>query len=356
MVSSSSIPRVVVVGSGAFARSVCYSIATEFTGPARVIILARNGDKAAEVAFVATARAAVSDRPVEFDHRLVDIADRVAMTSVLAEIAPDLLVQCASYQSPWERVGSPSAWTELLRTAGFGVTLPLQAVPLLDVVETLHEVVPDCLVVNACFPDAVNPVLAASGYPVLCGLGNISTISAAVMGRLPHQELHLLAHHLHLHAPEDAVNEARIWVDGAERDHVGDLLTGMRAVDRAELNGIGGHAAAGLLDALLTGATTDTHVPGPLGLPGGYPVRVRDRHIELRLPDGLDAACAVAWNQRMGALDGIEVDGDRLRLPSALKEHAPELTEGFPVADLRQACTRLMEVRDELRTKPCPPP
>ncbi|TDP95220.1 saccharopine dehydrogenase NADP-binding domain-containing protein [Labedaea rhizosphaerae] len=354
MVNSTTIPRVVVVGSGAFARSVLYSIATEFTVPARVIILARNADKAAEVAYVAAARAAVSACPVEFDHRVVDLADGAAMTAALEESAPDVLVQCASYQSPWERIGAPSAWTELLRTAGFGIALPLQAVPLLDVVETIRKVAPDCLVVNGCFPDAVNPVLAAAGYPILCGIGNISTISAAILGQSHQKRLHLLAHHLHLHAPEDAANEARIWLDGTEQDQVATLLAGMRAIDRAELNGIGGHAAAGLLDALVTGATLDTHVPGPLGLPGGYPVRVRDRRIELRLPDGLDAMTAVAWNQRMSVLDGVELDGDRIRLPAAIKEHAPELAEGFPAAALRQACARLLDVREALRAGPPP--
>jgi hypothetical protein len=357
MVSSSTIPRVVVVGSGSFARSVCYSIATEFSGPAKVIILARDAVKAAEVAFVAAARAAVSARPVEFDHRVADLTDRAELAAELEESAPDLLVQCASYQSPWERVGAPSAWTELLRTAGFGITLPLQATPLLDVVETVHKVAPDCQVINACFPDAVNPVLAASGYPILCGVGNISTISAAAavsLGRPEQHEIHLLAHHLHLHAPSDAADEARIWFGGIERDDVGELLTGMRAIDRAELNRIGGHAAAELLDALVTGAAVDTHVPAPLGLPGGYPVRVRDGRVELRLPEGVDAVTAVAWNQRMTALDGVHVDGDRVRLPDAVGEHAPDLADGFPVAGLRDACTRLLELRDRLRTQPPP--
>ena len=320
MVNSSTIPEVVVVGSGSFARSLVFSVGTEITVPARVTVLASDAARAAEVAFVAAARAAISGSPVVFDGR----ADSVAV--VLQELRPDILVQCTSHQSPWERVTAPSAWTDLLRTAGFGATLPLQAAPLLDVVETAHRVAPDCLVVNACFPDAVNPVLAASGFPVLCGIGNISTISAATtvsLGRSTHHDLRLLAHHLHLHAPNDFLDEARAWVDGTERDDVAALLAPMRATDRAELNRIGGHAAARLLDTLLTGATADTHLPGPLGLPGGYPVRVRDRRVELRLPDGVDAKTAVAWNQRMGVLDGIEVEGDRNLLEQLLDAAAP---------------------------------
>ena len=49
-------PRIVVIGSGSLARSLCYSLATEVRAPADVLILARNGAKAAAVAFVSATR------------------------------------------------------------------------------------------------------------------------------------------------------------------------------------------------------------------------------------------------------------------------------------------------------------
>ncbi|MFF1954709.1 hypothetical protein, partial [Kitasatospora herbaricolor] len=51
-----------------------------------------------------------------------------------------------------------------------------------------------------------------------------------------------------------------------------------------------------------------THVPGPLGLPGGYPVRVDRGRIELDLPPGVTEATAVAWQAAWGARDGVAVD------------------------------------------------
>lgn len=349
MVSGNPVRRIVVTGSGSLARSVCYSLATELTLPATVSILARAGDKAAELAFVAGVRAGVSERPVVFEGRGINFGD---LDDVLGGLAPDVVVHCVSYQSPWERATAPSAWTELLRTAGFGITLPLQAAFLIDVAESLRRVAPGCLLINACFPDAVNPVAHALDLPVFCGIGNISTISAAAataLGRKDPGSLHLLAHHLHLHAPADAADEARVWCGNAEVDDVRTLLAGMRSTARAELNQIGGHAAARLIDRILAGGTTDTHVPSPLGLPGGYPVRLRDGRLELRLPPGIDADTAIAWNQRMALLDGVGVDDGQIRFAPPVGEHVPEFAEPFPVTEIRYACARLLALRERLR-------
>src|SRR3546814_14891886 len=51
------------------------------------------------------------------------------------------------------------------------------------------------------------------------------------------------------------------------------------------------------------------HVPGPHGLPGGYPVRV-DSHgaLELDLPESLARGDAIAWNARFEEQKGLVVD------------------------------------------------
>ncbi|MEE3922695.1 hypothetical protein V2I01_42960 [Micromonospora sp. BRA006-A] len=54
-------------------------------------------------------------------------------------------------------------------------------------------------------------------------------------------------------------------------------------------------------------------LPGPLGLPGGYPVRLTGGRTELRLPAELPVAQAVAWNTAAGRRDGVEVGGGHVR-------------------------------------------
>jgi len=55
-----------------------------------------------------------------------------------------------------------------------------------------------------------------------------------------------------------------------------------------------------------------THAPGVLGLPGGYPICVRRKSIELDLPDGISRDEAVEFINlwaRADGVEGIESDG-----------------------------------------------
>jgi hypothetical protein len=344
--------QVVVVGSGGLARAVCYSLATLCPHPVRVLVLGRDPDRVAGLCFVAGTRAAVSGRPVRFTAGtdLAELADLPDLDGVLV---------CASSQSPWERRTRPSAWTALLGRAGFGLTLPFQAELALRAGRLLATRAPRPWLLNACFPDAVNPLLAGLGVPVLAGIGNVGLLAAsaqAALGMSGQTGLAMLAHHVHLHAPADGVPEALAWADGEPVADPGALLAAQRDADRAELNHVTGHTAALVLTALLTGTPLDTHLPGPHGLPGGYPVRLHGPDLTLRLPSGVTEADAVAFNQNAALADGVVVDAGRVRFgPAAtaeLDQLAPAIAAGFPVGDLDSATAELGALRDRLRTEP----
>ncbi|GAA1026278.1 MULTISPECIES: hypothetical protein [Amycolatopsis] len=352
--NSAGVPRVVVAGSGSLARGGCFSLALAKI-PAVVHILARRPGQAREVADLAAMRARLSGSPVSFEAgALTDLRE------VLARFQPRVVLNCASHQSPWERMTSPSEWTNLLRRGGFGLTLPLQAGPAISLAQAVAEASPATMLVNGCFPDAVNPLLKALGLPVFCGIGNVMTLAAALRATLPADEtrtLRVLAHHVHLHAPEDEAGEALAWLDDEPLTDVTARLAKLRAADRRELNAVTGHAAALLVENLLTGADTRTNVPGPLGLPGGYPVRIRDGALALDLPVAEDVA--VRRNQRDGHRDGVVVEGSDVvfgeTARQALLPYLPDLAAGFPVHDTASVCDRLLELRDRLRS-PAPFP
>lgn len=354
----------VVVGTGRLARAACYSLATlghRLPAGLRVLVVGRRPDPAAELCHIASARAAASG--VVGGPRFEAVVDDPA--DVVARAQPTGVLVCASTQSPWERLAAPSAWTELVRRARFGITLPFQAEPALRVARAAPS---GTWVVNACFPDAVNPLLAALGAPVLCGAGNVGLLAAGVQAQLglaDQDRLRLVAHHLHLYPPDGPDGEALAWLDDEPVDPT-PLLAGQRAAARDELNHVTGHTAALLVAALLTGTELRTNLPGPLGLPGGYPVTVRGRAagagagaagvVELRLPAGVTRDEAVAHNQRWALADGAVVDGGRVTFGDAaraeLERAAPELADGFAVTDLAAATERLHHLRDQLRDQP----
>nr|BFE87632.1 hypothetical protein GCM10020093_102330 [Planobispora longispora] len=114
-----------------------------------------------------------------------------------------------------------------------------------------------------------------------------------------------------------------------------------------------------MLGCLLTGGDLDTSLPGPLGLPGGYPVRLAAGRLSLRLPPGLDRDEAVAFNQRSAVRDGVIVEGARVTFGPAAREElsrvAPDLADGFPATDLDPAVKAFTQLRDRLRDLPAYP-
>ncbi|HEX6756695.1 MAG TPA: hypothetical protein VF109_12215 [Mycobacteriales bacterium] len=349
--------RVVLVGSGSLARAVCSSLAVASRVPLAVTVLARSAATAAEVAYVAGTRAVLAGRPVTVDPLARDLTDPAALADAIGTLDPAVVLVLASYQSPWERMDRPSGWTDFAARAGTAATLPLQAALAADVAAAVATAAPGCLLLNGCFPDAVNPLLAACGLPVHCGIGNAAILAAtlqAALGLADQRGLAVLAHHLHLREPPADADEARAWVgDRPVRDVVA-LLAAQRAADPREVNAITGLGAAQLLAALVAGEEAYASLPGPLGLPGGYPVRLRGAELELRLPAGLDRADAVAWNQRMADLDGVRVADGRV-IPSAagaeaLERYLPDVARGWPARDTPAVAAALLDLRTRLRT------
>jgi hypothetical protein len=160
----------------------------------------------------------------------------------------------------------------------------------------------------------------------------------------------MLAHHLHLHLPDRPEDELHVWYDDAPVTGVGKLLAGQRAVSRPELNQITGHAAALLIAALLAGDEVSTHLPGPAGRPGGYPVTVSPSGVALRLPPGVTEAEATAANQRWATLDGVVVDGGRVTFgPAVVALLPPHVPGEFAIDEVTEVAASLHELRDRLR-------
>ena len=80
-------------------------------------------------------------------------------------------------------------------------------------------------------------------------------------------------------------------------------------------------------------------MPGPHGLPGGYPVAWRGGEFALDLPPSLTRAEAIRWNAGFEEESGLVIESDgRARYTGALRDRlatlSPTLAEGFAVRDL----------------------
>jgi hypothetical protein len=188
-------------------------------------------------------------------------------------------------------------------------------------------------VVNAAFPDAVNPILSRLGLGPLIGIGNVANIIPALQSAsaemlnapVEQTQVRLVAQHYFSHfvprygKPTEAPYHLSVHVEG--QDVTGDideprLLEAVGGRFR-RLGGIDGQiltaaSAVRVIEALLGEREVHAHAPGPSGLPGGYPVRLGNMSVSLDLPSGLSVEQAVSINERCQAVDGIEridIDG-----------------------------------------------
>jgi hypothetical protein len=350
---------VVIVGSGSLAHSICYSLASIVRDPCRIVLCARSRQKCDEIQYVAGGKAFLLGSAVEFGTFLFDLETGDAQ-ELIAQLEPDLLLNCASYHSPWESRYRPSPWTELVAGAGFGITLPLQAAFAIKLARAVAESPKPIVFINGCYPDAVNPILRALNLPVFCGIGNVALVAASLqsaLGLIDRRRLRVLAHHLHLNPLKPDAEEALAWIDDVRLWDVGSLLAQQRATEGLEVNKLIGFSAALLVKDILNGKPAETCVPGPYGLPGGYPVIVHGANLRLNLPHDVSEAEAIAWNQRWAVCDGVRLlaSGDvefSTKVENALTQHLPQLACGFHVSQTAEVIRALLELRHRLRHAP----
>jgi hypothetical protein len=372
--------RVVVAGTGAFATTLAGALAA--ASPAAGLTLLGRRPSAVEAAVAAVRRAATDSKALDealggdasasrgaaptpgpglggeaiedrVTGRVVPLGIDVDLTPYLATERPDLVVVAASLHSPYAAAAGQDRWSALLGATEFGFTGLLQAPLAVRAAQAVERT--GGVLVNACYPDFVNPLLAALGLPVLCGLGNVHTLAAGLTGGSG-AGARLLAHHRHLKTSPDGDQDVRAWDDLGAPVPVADALATLRTRSRRQLNDLGAAAGGRLLADLLQGEDVATSLPGPGGLPGGYPVRVNRHGCQLDLPADLSRAEAVAWNQHHAVAEGIRVADDRIELSGragdVLQERGVVRGPSLPVDDWATAAHRLHTTRATLTGNP----
>jgi hypothetical protein len=353
-----------ILGTGPFAQRIACDLAATATEPTRVAIAGRNAFRLAWILTAARARSEMFARQVAIEGHEIDLGGGGRVAELLAGLRPTVIVQAASLQPASVISGAGNAWTRLVAEGGLSATAVFQAVLTSRVARTLAQVSPHSRLINCCFPDVANSIVAAMGLPVDCGIGNIAILAHAFAGMLdrnPGPRLQMLCHYQNIapwrRAPALRCGPtARVWLDGAE---VADVYARFAAVQLTPEPVIDISAASGvtLMLALAHGRDWSGHVPGPLGLPGGYAIALRAGRIDLDLPEGVHREAAVAWNAQFEAENGLVVDPGGYarytgRLHEALKADSPAIAAGFHVADLEQVWQEMSALRAGMLARP----
>ena len=349
-----------IIGTGYFAEIMLTDLAATAPAPMTVVIAGRNQARLKWLRTAANARAATFARPVRFVADTFDLTSTESIAQGLRRWSPKVVVQSASLQSPWAVDRPDSQWSRLVGTAGFGITLALQSMLPARTASALQALGSKATFVNTCYPDGVNQLLHAKKLPITCGVGNIAIFSSVIAGTLPLAErasVRVLAHHQHLvewrrPGAERSGVAVRVWQGETEMTDVQQRFRDIQLPFR-DLNLISAGSAVPVLIALAGAGDCRSHVPGPNGLPGGYPVRVRAGAVELDLPKSITRDEAVAWNRQFEDADGVSIGADgrvvySARARAALHQVSPEVAAGFDVGELDSAYSVLQDLRTRL--------
>ena len=351
---------ILILGTGPFAQRIACDLAATPTRPTRVTIAGRNALRLAWILTAARARAEMFARPVTIEGRELDLAEGERVAELLARLRPAVIAQAASLQPASVIAGGANGWTRLVAEGGLSATAVFQAVLTSRVARATAQASPASQLINCCFPDVVNGIIATMGLPVACGIGNIAILAHAFAGLLegdPRPKLQLLCHYQNIAAWRRAPGQRsgpapRVWVDGSEVAAVYMRFAAVQLTPEPVID-ISGASGVRLMLAMAHGCAWSGHVPGPGGLPGGYPVALQNGRMALDIPHGLDRTAAIAWNSAYETENGLLVAADGRarytgRLYQALRAESPDIAAGFHVADLEQTCQAMSALRARL--------
>lgn len=301
--------RVALVGLGDLGRRIALSlVATNLY--LDLILYARDPVQGAQFARLLGGCGEASVRLV-----VVDALDTAALAENFARDEPDLIVQSASMLSPWMLFERKDELACELRGLGFGVQLCAQLPILLSVMRAVRASERDIKVVNCSYPDVTHAALQPLGLAPTLGIGNVGMIHnlarATLRARGEPGRVRVLAHHSHVallgagvRAPD---SKPRIFADERELSF-DDVFAGAPALNMSrDLNALSSaHAVQVVLAFHPSAAPVYTSAPGPMGLAGGWPVKLSERRVELDLPEGVSLQDAGAFNTRAARSDGID--------------------------------------------------
>lgn len=317
--------RIMIIGPGDLARRLASGLSRD-AGVGEVIMVGRRAGAGQALAALLAACGEVRVRFAE-----ADAGSLSSLEHLLRRERPDLLVHCASLLSPWHLPTRRDPAAVTLSSAGFAAQLPAQ----LPLIKNLMEVVRGLdfrgPVVNCSYPDITNHILSRMGLAPTVGIGNVSMILARVRAVLrerggasgddapPYRRVFVraLGHHSQVTAamlsrpPEDAGLRPRVYV-GEEARRADELAYAAAPLElNVGLNELSAASGLPVIRALIPGgAPLWTSAPGPLGLPGGYPISITGGRVELDLPAGLSLDEALAYQNRNAQPDGIQEVAD----------------------------------------------
>jgi len=263
----------------------------------------------------------------ELEFVKIDLYNIDQSAEIISKYKPEVIYSAVSLQSWWVINTLPKEVFEELDIARFGPWLPMHLTLVYKLMQAVKQTGLDIKVINSAFPDATHTILDKVGLAPTIGIGNVANpvpgIRSSIAYRLgrPMKDVtvyffaqHYVSHYLpRFGTAGGAPYYLKAVVDGEDvtndvnmEEVFADIPTRFRRSGGREGQILTASSAAGITLAVTDDTGDFMHAPGPLGLPGGYPVRVNRDGGKVVLPKGLTMEEAVRINEERQSYDGID--------------------------------------------------
>ena len=316
-------PSVLIVGLGDLGSVVLELLARE-EGIGRIVAAGRNYERGAARCNLARIAAIAQGYNPDITFLTLDLNDKDSAANVISEVSPDILLYTATMQTWWLPNLLPADNADLLKQAGFGMWLPVHLALTIKMMQAVKDADYQGITLIAPFPDVVNCVLGKIGLAPTCGVGNVDElvsktrylVSKKLKSSLDSVTVFLVAHHA-LQAYSFGRKNGKAPPFFLKVEHNGEnitesinasdlLLTPYQLSPGRPIHFLTGGCTIRLIKSLFSSQKSLLHVPGPHGLPGGYPVIVGKKSVETADLDEISLKEAVAINEQSHRFDGIE--------------------------------------------------
>lgn len=266
--------------------------------------------------------------PIQADAIYLDVWNIDQTAQIISTFRPDVIFSSVTTLPSAIISQLPAPQFERLARAQGGPWLPTTLVLVYKLMQAVQQTGLKPIVLNGGTPDNSHEILGKIGLAPTSGIGNIAltipSLKRAIADQLhkPIEQIEIL-----FFAHTYVVQNLRKGTAGGAPFHFTALANGEDVTAQLDLPAIistlpltleheytqllTAASTAAVFDALTKRTSATVYAPGPIGLPGGYPIRAQADTIEVVLPPKLTLDEAIRINQRGQWFDGIDkVDDD----------------------------------------------
>ena len=313
--------KVMIIGLGSLGGYILEYLSREI-GISKIITADSNEEWGVRKTNLVINGSSMMDYYPEIEFVKTDLFNIEDTAALLNKYKPDLICNTTTLQSWWVVTTLPKKIYEEIEKAHFGPWVSMHLTLAKKLMQAVKEAGIKPLVINASFPDTVNPALGKIGLAPTVGLGNVDdavpVIRLAMSKKLgiPIRNIQVFAcgaHYWNFVTVRfgDVCGSPYYLKILAEGNDVTkefsfkDLLLYPRA-GGAQVSPVVASSGVKAITSMINDTRAIVNLPGPNGLPGGYPTRVSAKGVEIALPDDITLEKAIEINEGSNRCDGIE--------------------------------------------------